>query len=177
MWAALVVFTPVLKINNHATGGWRTKDILGGPKAWSPKKKVANVEFYVIFEVFAFCGRRTKADFKEWAFRDRATIDDRSASDLKMSSPISLRTQPGGGSFCMAASSFWMRLVASLDMPGSGGFSAIRSKALQSSLLVLLPSPGSQVTIKVFHKHKTEHEDFSESPTEKLLFRKSSTVL
>ena len=58
--------TPVLKINNHATGGWRTKDILGGPKAWSPKKKVANVEFYVIFEVFAFCGRRTKADFKDW---------------------------------------------------------------------------------------------------------------
>ena len=24
--------TPVLKINNHATGGWRTKDILGGLK-------------------------------------------------------------------------------------------------------------------------------------------------
>ena len=105
----VIIFTgqgPVLKINDHATGGRRTKDILGGPKGWGPKKKVANVEFYVIFEVFAFCGRRTKADFKEWAFRDRATIDDRSASDLKMSSPISLRTQPGGGSFCMAASSF-----------------------------------------------------------------------
>ena len=40
---------PVLKINNHATGGWRTKDILGGPKGWGPKKKVANVEIYVIF--------------------------------------------------------------------------------------------------------------------------------
>ena len=44
---------PVLKINNHATGGWRTKDILGGPKGWGPKKKVANVEIFVIFEVFA----------------------------------------------------------------------------------------------------------------------------
>ena len=30
---------PVLKINNHATGGWRPKDILGGPKGWGPKKK------------------------------------------------------------------------------------------------------------------------------------------
>ena len=25
--------SPVLKINNHATGGWRTKDILGGQRA------------------------------------------------------------------------------------------------------------------------------------------------
>ena len=56
---------PVLKINDHATGGRRTKDILGGPKGWGPKKKVANVEFYVIFEVFAFCGGRTKTDFKD----------------------------------------------------------------------------------------------------------------
>ena len=30
-----------------------------------PKKKVANIEIYVIFEVFAFCGRRTKTDFKD----------------------------------------------------------------------------------------------------------------
>jgi len=57
--------TPVLKINDHATGGRRTKDILGGPKGWGPKKKVANVEIYVIFEVFAFCGGRTKTDFKD----------------------------------------------------------------------------------------------------------------
>ena len=57
---------PVLKINDHATGGRRTKDILGGPKGWGPKKKVANVEIYVIFEVFAFCGGRTKTDFKDW---------------------------------------------------------------------------------------------------------------
>jgi len=57
--------TPVLKINDHATGGRRTKDILGGPKGWGPKKKVANIEIYVIFEVFAFCGRRTKTDFKD----------------------------------------------------------------------------------------------------------------
>ena len=30
---------PVLKINDHTTGGRRTKDILGGPKGWGPKKK------------------------------------------------------------------------------------------------------------------------------------------
>ena len=29
---------PVLKINNHATGGWRTKDILGRPKILETKK-------------------------------------------------------------------------------------------------------------------------------------------
>jgi len=58
---------PVLNINDHATGGRRTKDILGGPKGWGPKKKVANVEIYVIFEVFAFCGGRTKTDFKDRA--------------------------------------------------------------------------------------------------------------
>ena len=56
---------PVLNINDRATGGRRTKDILGGPKGWGPKKKVANIEIYVIFEVFAFCGRRTKTDFKD----------------------------------------------------------------------------------------------------------------
>ena len=39
---------------------------MGGPKGWGPKKKVANIEIYVIFEVFAFCGGRTKADFKDW---------------------------------------------------------------------------------------------------------------
>ena len=57
--------SPVLKINDHATGGRRTKDILGGPKGWGPKKKVTNVEIYVIFEVFAYCGGRTKTDFKD----------------------------------------------------------------------------------------------------------------
>jgi len=60
---------PVLKINDHATGGRRTKDILGGPKGWGPKKKVVNVEIYVIFEVFAFCGGRTKTDFKDRELR------------------------------------------------------------------------------------------------------------
>ena len=65
---------PVLKINDHATGGRRTKDILGGPKGWGPKKKVANVEIYVIFEVFAFCGGRTKTDFKDRA----SNIDENS---------------------------------------------------------------------------------------------------
>ena len=61
----LIPTTPVLNINDRATGGRRTKDILGGPKGWGPKKKVANIEIYVIFEVFAFCGRRTKTDFKD----------------------------------------------------------------------------------------------------------------
>ena len=61
--------SPVLKINDHATGGRRTKDILGGPKGWGPKKKVANVEIYVIFEVFAFCGGRTKTDFKDRGYK------------------------------------------------------------------------------------------------------------
>ena len=60
---------PVLNINDHATGGRRTKDILGGPKGWGPKKKVANIEIYVIFEVFAFCGGRTKTDFKDRALK------------------------------------------------------------------------------------------------------------
>ena len=61
------VSDPVLKINDHATGGRRTKDILGGLKGWGPKKKVANVEIYVIFEVFAYCGGRTNTDFKDRA--------------------------------------------------------------------------------------------------------------
>ena len=63
---------PVLKINDHATGGRRTKDILGGPEGWGPKKEVANVEIYVIFEVFAFCGGRTKTDFKDRGERMKA---------------------------------------------------------------------------------------------------------
>ena len=66
---------PVLKINDHATGGRRTKDILGGPKGWGPKKKVANIEIYVIFEVFAFCGRRTKTDFKDRATRAKKWLN------------------------------------------------------------------------------------------------------
>ena len=32
------IHCPVLKINNHATGGWRTKDILRGPKSLETKK-------------------------------------------------------------------------------------------------------------------------------------------
>ena len=62
-----ILLGPVLNINDRATGGRRTKDILGGPKGWGPKKKVANAEIYVIFEVFAFCGGRTKTDFKDRA--------------------------------------------------------------------------------------------------------------
>jgi len=68
-WNGEAPEVPVLNINDHATGGRRTKDILGGPKGWGPKKKVANIEIYVIFEVFAFCGRRTKTDFKDRARR------------------------------------------------------------------------------------------------------------
>ena len=34
----VVDIAPVLKINNHATGGWRTKDILGGPKSLETKE-------------------------------------------------------------------------------------------------------------------------------------------
>ena len=34
----MAIYCPVLKINNHATGGWRTKDILGGPKSLETKK-------------------------------------------------------------------------------------------------------------------------------------------
>ena len=30
--------SPVLKINNHATGGRRTKDILGGPKSLAAQR-------------------------------------------------------------------------------------------------------------------------------------------
>ena len=35
---AVIALTPVLKIINHATGGWRTNDILGGPKSLETKK-------------------------------------------------------------------------------------------------------------------------------------------
>ena len=51
-----------------------TQPAVGGPKTFREdqragdlKKKVANVEIYVIFEVFAFCGGRTKTDFKDRA--------------------------------------------------------------------------------------------------------------
>ena len=42
-WAEIVgqhkeLVGPVLKINNRATGGWRTEDILGGPKSLETKK-------------------------------------------------------------------------------------------------------------------------------------------
>ena len=37
-WLRLTAKCPVLKINNHATGGLRTLDILGGPKSLETKK-------------------------------------------------------------------------------------------------------------------------------------------
>ena len=33
----------------------------------SASKEVTKVEMRAVFEVFAFCGKRTKADFKDWA--------------------------------------------------------------------------------------------------------------
>ena len=81
---------PVLKINDHATGGRRTKDILGGPKGWGPKKKVANAEIYVIFEVFAFCGGRTKTDFKDRA----GSVWRRASTSTWVSSPLATSFRP-----------------------------------------------------------------------------------
>jgi len=80
-WRA--IHGPVLRINDHATGGRRTKDILGGPKGWGPKKKVANVEIYVIFEVFAFCGGRTKTDFK-----DRGSVFVKTQFQVRLRLPV-----------------------------------------------------------------------------------------
>ena len=47
---------------------------MGGPKGWGPKKKVANVEIYVIFEVFAFCGGRTKTDFMDRGYWSQSAL-------------------------------------------------------------------------------------------------------
>ena len=38
IYLSMTGHSPVLKINNHATGGWRTKDILRGPKSLETKK-------------------------------------------------------------------------------------------------------------------------------------------
>ena len=73
---------------------------MGGPKGWGPKKKVANVEIYVIFEVFAFCGGRTKTDFKDRG--DKAVTHraaqlpgeyNRGARPLSLKSVLVLRPQ------------------------------------------------------------------------------------
>ena len=53
---------PVLKINNHTTGGWRTKDILGGPKSLDDQKLVELVEFVEIYALFG----RTKQTKNLW---------------------------------------------------------------------------------------------------------------
>ena len=42
----------VLGIDYHGYQGRGIKDILGGPKGWKLKKKVAKVEIYLIFEGF-----------------------------------------------------------------------------------------------------------------------------
>ena len=52
----------VLKIKDRGDHGWRTKDILGGPKSWDLKK----VGKIMIFVVFAFYRRKTETTFKCW---------------------------------------------------------------------------------------------------------------
>ena len=44
----------------HRNHGRRTKKL-------GSLKKAANVKIYIIFDVFGFCGRGTKVDFKDWA--------------------------------------------------------------------------------------------------------------
>ena len=55
---------PILEFNYRSYHGRRTKDVLGGPKSCGRRKEVTKIEIYVIFGIFAFCGRKTKADFK-----------------------------------------------------------------------------------------------------------------
>ena len=61
---------------------------MGGPKSWGPKKKVANIEIYVIFEVFAFCGRRTKTDFKDRGCGIAAKRSGNLAEDVRLPSSV-----------------------------------------------------------------------------------------
>ena len=58
----MILVSLVLDITYHGNHGWRTVDILGGSESWGPKK-ATKVEIFVVFEVFAFCGWRTKTDF------------------------------------------------------------------------------------------------------------------
>ena len=108
-YITVVVVVPVLKINNHATGGWRTKDILGGPKGWGPKK-VANVEIYVVFEVFDFSGWRTTVDFKDWAYFHYQHVD----SVWKYRNTIG-PTIPKQGNFCAPNCSSQCRASYNVD--------------------------------------------------------------
>ena len=71
---------------------------MGGPKGWGPKKKVANIEIYVIFEVFAFCGRRTKTDFKDRASSARN-------ENLRPLLNTNIKLIPCGGTFHSSAKS------------------------------------------------------------------------
>ena len=57
---------PILEIDYRGYHGRRTKDDLGRPKSWDPWKSSPRlIHIYVIFGIFAFCGRKTKADFKD----------------------------------------------------------------------------------------------------------------
>ena len=58
---------PVLETDYRGYHGMRTKDILGGPKSWGPKKIGGHVKICANFVVLAFCSRRTKVDFEDWA--------------------------------------------------------------------------------------------------------------
>ena len=53
---------PVLEIEYYGYHGRRTKDILGGPKGKGPKKRSFRSKFALMFEVFAFCGRKSEVD-------------------------------------------------------------------------------------------------------------------
>ena len=54
---------PVLRINDHATGGRRTKDILGGPKSLDDQKLVELVEFV---NIYAHFGRTKQTKNLRW---------------------------------------------------------------------------------------------------------------
>ena len=59
-WSVSRGLTEVLEIDYHRNHGRRTKKL-------GSLKKAANVKIYIIFDVFGFCGRGTKVDFKDWA--------------------------------------------------------------------------------------------------------------
>ena len=48
----------------------RTKDILRGATNWGTVNR-SNIEIDVIFEVWAFCGRGTKTDFKDRSLKSK----------------------------------------------------------------------------------------------------------
>ena len=47
-----------------------TKDLWGGATSQGTVNR-SDVEIDVIFEVWAFCGRGTKTDFKDWSLKSK----------------------------------------------------------------------------------------------------------